>query len=154
MAFRFKLETLLSCRRSLEEQAQQVLAREQTVLAAHRQGLAELEEERLRLEAELERRKKSTISAPLFTFYMDALGRQEEEVRARRLMIDSQQRAVEKARSELVERVKARKVIERSREKEHQEYVREELRREQNENDEQMVLRHGRAASLAVTSDK
>ncbi|MDA8166099.1 MAG: flagellar FliJ family protein [Desulfobacteraceae bacterium] len=148
MAFRFKLETLLSYRRTLEEQAQQQLAREQAVLAAHRQRLVELEEERLRLGAELENRKKRPMTGLLFTFYMDALGRKEEEIGARRLMIDAQQMAVEKARSGLADRVKARKVIERAREKEHQAYVREALRKEQKENDEQTVLRHGRAAHL------
>lgn len=144
MAYRFKLETLLGYRRTLEEQAQQVLAKELAVLDAHRRRLAELEEERLRLGEELESRKKKKLPALLFTFYMDALGRKEEEVQARRLLIDSQQQVVEGARRELAEKMKARKVIERAREKDHQEYLRESLRQAQNENDEQAILRYGR----------
>ncbi|MEJ2031751.1 MAG: flagellar FliJ family protein [Deltaproteobacteria bacterium] len=144
MAYRFKLETLLDYRRTLEEQAQQTLAKELAVLDAHRRHLAELEEERLHLGNELESRKKKKLSALLFAFYIEALGRKETEVRARRLMIDSQQQAVDRARNELTERVKARKVIERAREKDHQEYIRERRRQEQNENDEQAVLRYGR----------
>jgi flagellar FliJ protein len=144
MAYRFKLETLLDYRRTLEEQAQQTLAKELAVLDDHRRHLAELEEERLHLGNELESRKKKKLSALLFAFYIEALGRKETEVRARRLMIDSQQQAVDRARNELTERVKARKVIERAREKDHQEYIRERRRQEQNENDEQAVLRYGR----------
>lgn len=148
MAYRFKLETLLGYRRTLEEQAQQALAKELAVLDAHRRRLAELEKERLQLADELEGRKEKKISAPLFALYMDALGRKEMEIRARHLMIESQEQAVARARNELAARMKARKVIERAREKDYQEYVRESLRREQNENDEQAVLRYGRAARL------
>jgi flagellar protein FliJ len=145
VAFHFKLEILLSYRKILEEQAQQLLAREQKALEEHLRLLTELQAERMGLSADFEVRKgKEKLPAGLFTFYMDQLEYKVGEIRDRHRVLGLQKKSVESARLALAEKVKERKIIERAREKARDDYAKEILRGEQSENDEQVVLRHGR----------
>ncbi|MEW6520921.1 MAG: flagellar export protein FliJ [Thermodesulfobacteriota bacterium] len=144
MAFHFRLEAVLTLRKNLEEQAQLKLAREQLMLQRHQLRFAELQEKRRELWEAMEERKKKTMSGSLFLFYMEAMRIQELQLRILQTTIAAQQQVVEKVRSELAEAMKKRKTIEVLREKELQKYLQETRRREQNESDEQALLRHGR----------
>ncbi|MFZ5772301.1 MAG: flagellar export protein FliJ [Desulfurivibrio sp.] len=144
MAFHFRLEAVLTLRKNLEEQAQLKLAREQLMLQRHQLRFAELQEKRRELCEAMEERKKKTMSGSLFLFYMEAMRIQELQLRILQTTIAAQQQVVEKVRSELAEAMKKRKTIEVLREKELQKYLQETRRREQNESDEQALLRHGR----------
>jgi len=148
MAYRFRLETLLTYRRNLEEQAQLALAHEIGVLVEHQNHLTDLRETRLRIADDFAERKKKTMAAPLFSFYMESIRRKEREIDAQQDVIEKQQAEVEKARALLGERVKDRKVIEKAREKDLQKYKQEIIRLEQKEGDEQAILRAGRKDNL------
>ncbi|MDH4320583.1 MAG: flagellar export protein FliJ [Desulfobulbaceae bacterium] len=148
MAYRFRLETLLTYRRNLEEQAQLALAHEIGVLVEHQNRLTDLRDTRLRIAEDFEERKRQTMEAPLFAFYMESIRRKEREIDALLEVIESQQAVVEKARARLGERVKDRKVIEKAREKDHRKYLQEMIRLEQKEGDEQAILRAGREDNL------
>ncbi len=144
MAYHFKLETVLALRRNLEELAQQQLARELTLLEAHTRRHDELRAQREATIAEFEEKKKSTMPAPLFVFYMETLARQELEIEGAAQLLAGQQQAVLKAREALAGRVKERKVMEKARERDFQKFVQAGIKKEQDEADEQMVLRFGR----------
>ena len=144
MAFHFRLESVLTVRKNIEEQVQLKLAREQMMLQRHQLRFAGLQEKRRELCEAMEERKKKPINGSLFLFYMEAMRIQELQLRILQTTIASQQQIVEKVRSELVEAMKKRKIIDVLREKELQKYLLEMRRREQNESDEQALLRHGR----------
>jgi flagellar FliJ protein len=148
MPFLFRFETLLGLRQSLEELAQQNLARELAVLAGQQRRLEELRLLRRSLIAEFEEKKHRLLAAPLFSFYMEAISVREQEIAAGRLLVQDQQQMVQQKRLELTERVRERKVLEKTREKDRQRFIREQLHKEQMEADEQMVLRFGRQGNL------
>ena len=148
MAFRFRLEAVLTLRKNIEEQAQLKLAKEQMMLQRHQLRFAELQEKRSELSETLEELKKKTISASLFLFYMEGMRVQELQLRILQNTIASQEQVVERARTELAEAMKKRKTIEVLREKELQKYLQEARRKEQNESDEQALLRHGRGVLI------
>lgn len=148
MAYRFRLETVLVYRRNLEEQAQLALAREIQVLTEHQSLLVDLQDIRQRIIEDFDEKKKKQMGAPLFSFYMESIRRKEREIEAQEDVVAQQEAVVGKAREELSERVKSRKVIEKAREKDYQKYLQEFLRNEQKEGDEQAILRAGRNDNL------
>ena len=144
MAYHYKLETLLTVRRSFEEQSQQKLAHELFVLENHNKYLAELEEQRLALFAALEERKKETMSAAMFSFYVEAIHMKNRQIAFQHNAVQSQQEMIETVRRDLQAKVKARKVVERLKEKDFLAWKQEVIRKEQLDSDEQAVMRFGR----------
>ncbi len=135
---------MLSLKRNIEEQIQFKFAREQMIFNNHRTRLAGLEDDRLRLAQAMEERMKKKIDGPTFLFFMESMRVQELRIRILQNTIAAQQQVVDKIRLELSEAMKQRKIIEALREKDLQHYLRESRRKEQNESDEQALLRYGR----------
>jgi flagellar protein FliJ len=146
MAYQYKLETLLTVRRNFEEQAQQKLAHELFVLANHKKHLDELEEQRLALFAVLEEKKQQTISAAMFSFYVEAIHMKNRQIAFQHNAVLAQQEMIETVRADLLVKVKARKVVERLKEKDLLAWKQEMIRKEQIESDEQAVMRFGKEA--------
>lgn len=144
MAYAYKLETLLTYRRNLEELAQQKFGREQHLLNMHRIRLDDLSNERRNLVAVFEERKKRRMNSAYFSFYMDSIRVKDQQIIVQKNTIESQKNVVETARKQLFERVKDRKIIEKAKEKDYQQYLLDSRRKEQNISDEQAVLRFGR----------
>lgn len=144
MAYHYRLETLLTVRKNFEEQAQQRLAHELFVLENHKKYLAELEEERLALFATLEERKRQTMTAALFSFYVEAIHLKNRMIAFQHNAVLAQEEVIETVRADLLTKVKARKVVERLKEKDFLAWQQEVRRREQIESDEQAVLRFGK----------
>ncbi len=144
MAFQFKLEQVLSYRRNLEEQAQLNLAKEKVILDNFKRQLARLRSERLAFINSLEERKKKSIPAVEFSFRQECIDAKEFEIEEQIVVVEKQKRVMEKARFALFEKVKERKIIEKLREKNLQEYTTESLRKEQSELDEKATIRFGR----------
>lgn len=145
MAFHFKLEQVLTYRRNLEEQAQLNLAKEKTILDNFKRQLAALKTERFTFIDSLEERKKKSVPAAEFSFRMECIEKKEAEIEEQNTVVEKQKSIMEKARFALFERVKERKVIEKLREKDLQEYTKENIRKEQKELDEKATIRFGRA---------
>ncbi len=143
--FRYRLETLLRVRENEEEQCRQQLAHEIYVLGQHREYLERLRGERDLLRRTLEEKQGSGITAAANAFYSEAIANKERMIAFQKNAVAAQEKMVETVREQLVARVKARQIVERLKEKEYLEWRREEARKEQNDNDEQAVLRHGRA---------
>lgn len=148
MAYHFKLETVLGLRRNLEELAQQKLARELTLLEEQKLRLAALKEQRQALIAQFEEQKHRQMQAPVFALYVEGIFRKEQEVEAGVAAVEAQQGAVVQAREELTSKVQDKKVMEKARERDYQKFLLAGLKKEQNEADEQMVLRFGRKKNL------
>ena len=144
MAYHYKLETLLTVRRNFEEQALQKLAHELFVLANHKKYLAELEEQRLAVFTVLEEKKKQVMTAAMFSFYIEAIHLKNRLIAFQQNAVLAQQEMIETVRAELLVKVKARKVVERLKEKDFLAWRQEMLRKEQIESDEQAVMRFGK----------
>ena len=144
MAYRFRFAGILGYRRNLEELARQKLGLAQTQLERQQMKLTELEEQLRLAIAQFEERKRGAITAPLYVMFFEGIERLERTVAVQRQAVVSQRRVVEQSREDLVEKVRARKVMEKTKERDYEAYLREELRRDQAELDEQMVLRFGR----------
>jgi flagellar protein FliJ len=148
MAYHFNLETVLGLRRNLEELAQQKLARELALLEEKNLRLAALKRQRQELIAELEEKKRRQMPASVFTFCMEGIFHKEQEVADGRNLVEAQGRAVVRAREELTARMRDKKVMEKARERDFLKFLQAGLKKEQNEADEQMVLRFGRKGIL------
>jgi len=144
MPYHFKLETILNLRRNFEEQACLKLAGEQRTLDNHSTFLAGLQNERATMIVEMEASKKKQMTGAMYSLYVEGIGVQDWRIQVQRNTVEAQKQVVTRVREELAEAVKQRKMIEKIREKDYLNYQREELHREQNENDEQAVLRHNR----------
>lgn len=148
MAYSFKLETLLNYRKTLEEQEQLKLAHEQQQLVLQEKQLVELQQQRVRLIAELEERKKKVMTASFFSFYMDTILLTDRRILRQRESIAGQKQVVERTRRQVVERMRQRKVIEQLRKRDFAQYLQENLRKELKENDEQALLVRGLQETL------
>jgi flagellar FliJ protein len=148
MAYHFNLETVLGLRRNLEELAQQRLARELALLEEQNLRLAALKRQRQELIAEFEEKKHRQMAASVFAFYMEGIFRKEQEVADGRNLVEAQGRAVARAREELTARLRDKKVMEKARDRDYRKFLQAGLKKEQNEADEQMVLRFGRKGTL------
>ena len=149
MAYQFKLEAVLTYRQNLEDMAKEKLVREEFILRNHIEGLARLKEERQDMIKDFEERKKKSIPAALYSFYMDGIQLKERAIHIQNNTIESQRQVVAKARQDLYEKVKGRKIIEKAKERDYQNYMKEFLRRSQNESDEMAILRFGRNVNPA-----
>jgi len=148
MAYRFRLETVLSYRRNLEELAQQELGRQNMLLEEAERRLIALKERILFLFAEMERRQKEGILGAVLNLYLDGVNSLEWDTARETTRLELQKKEVERARKKMMERMKERKIIERAREKDYARFVREDFKKQQNENDEQAILRFGRDKSI------
>lgn len=148
MAYRFRFETLLSVRKSREEEAQLAMAKEQRHLDGLRDTLEKLGERRQRVIDELERRKRGRMTAPLFSLYIDGIQQTDLLIARQKESIASQLQVLERARQKVIATMRDRKVIEKLREKDHAAWLREEIRRDLVASDEQAILVLGRQEGL------
>jgi len=148
MPFHFKLEPVLTVRQNVEEQFQFRLAREQMILNGHKTRLVDLEARRQEIIADFEELKKQLLSGARFGYFMDSIRIKEEQIRIQVNTVKSQEQVVEEARGKLTQAMQQRKIVEVIREKQLQEYLFDVRKKEEIENDEQVVLRHGRGSRL------
>lgn len=144
MAYRYRLETVLNYRRDLEELAQQNLARQLILLDEQKKKLDGLRFERTSMISDFEKQKEQPMPAQLFVSFVESLKSKESDIVSQKRAVDSQQKVVVAAREEVAEKMKQRKVLEKSRERDFQKFLQEELSKDQKDNDEMMILRHGR----------
>ncbi|OIP45923.1 MAG: flagellar export protein FliJ [Deltaproteobacteria bacterium CG_4_10_14_3_um_filter_60_8] len=144
MAFKFRLQSVLFFRTSLEEKAQLALSREQRLLEDYRQRLQRLQDERQAMMADLEQRKQGAMAASLYALYVEGLLGMEREIAGQADTVAGQGRVVEDCRQELARRMQDRKVMDRLKEKDYRLFIAETLKREQKQSDEQAILRYGK----------
>lgn len=148
MPFRFKLEPVLTVRKNIEEQFQFRMAREQMILNGHKTRLVDLKARRQEIIADFEELKKQPLSGARFGYFMDSIRIKEEQIRIQANTVKSQEQVVGEAREKLTQAMQQRKIVEVIREKQLQDYLFDVRKKEEIENDEQVVLRHGRGSRL------
>ena len=144
MAYKYRLETVLTVRKNKEEQVQYRLAHEISVFVNQRHLLAELLERRLDLIQTVEEKKKLEISGGIYTFYMESLQNIDRQIEFQKASIQGQKKIIDDVRVELAGKVQEKRIVEKMKEKDYRKYVQEIIRKEQNDHDEMAVLRHGR----------
>ncbi len=142
--FHFRLQAVETIRRNVEEQVQLKLGQEQTILQNHLVRLAVFKDERLLMIASLAEKEQKKIKGSLIQFYMEAVRAKEVLIKMLENTIASQEQVVARARHDLTEAVKERKMVGVIRKRDYGKYVAEERSKEQNESDEMAVLRFGR----------
>jgi flagellar FliJ protein len=148
MAYKYKLETLLGIRQRIEEQVQYKLAHEIFVLDNHKLFLEKLRKERQKLIAEIEEKKRTTLPVSLYTFYCESLQNMDRQIEFQINTLQTQEHIVGQVRKELEEKSRDKQIVERMKEKDYLEYVREVTRKEHKELDELTVLRFGQGRIL------
>ncbi len=141
--FTFRLEAVQTIRMNNEEQALMKLGREQTVLQNQKQQLQDYVEARIAMMINLEEKEHQKISGGFIRLYTDSILAKEHQIALLHTTIASQEGVVHKARLELNERVKERKIIEVLYDRDYAAFQDEERKREQDESDEMAVLRYG-----------
>lgn len=151
MAYHFKFETVLGLRRNLEELAQQKLAGELLLLEEQKLRHAALKQERQGMITRFEEEKRRQMLAPFFALFVEGIFRKEQEIEACLLLLKERQAAVVRAREALACRVRDKKIMEKAKERDYQKFLLADLKKEQKEADEQMMLRFGRISNLHGT---
>ncbi len=144
--FIFRLEAVLNVKRQQEENIKNELGKAMQRLEAEKQKLARLERSKEEIIAEFNLKTKSTTVHKLIEFnaYLSLLksniSRQKERVNKAVLDVD-------KIREELVKAVQERKILEKLKEKKHDEYLIEQKKLEQKTNDEIVSYKHKESSS-------
>ncbi len=126
----------------------QKLAQEIYALENHRKYLVELQQQRVQLVDSLTEYKQKAMQVAMLSFYVDSIDQKDWQIGTQRNAIAAQENVVTAVRMELLEKVKARKIVERLKENDFIAYTQNELRKTQNEDDEQAVIRYGRSVYI------
>ena len=149
--FTFRLQTVLEHKQRLEELAQLEHARAQGAQANEERSLDQLKDAEARGFTELERQRfdgRLDIEAlQLGMTYLDAL---KVQITRQAQVVERLRKATEIKRELLVAAMQERKALERLREKQLADFMREQARRELVEQDEMVVMRHARTQKAAA----
>lgn len=149
-AFNFRLQSVLEHKRRLEELAQLDHARAQAAQAGEERSLDQLKDAEALGFSELERQRfdgRLDIEAlQLGMRYLDAL---KIQITRQAQVVERLRVVTETKRELLVAAMQERKALERLREKQLKDFLLEQARRELVEQDEMVVMRHGRTEAAA-----
>lgn len=142
-AFRFRLQTSLDVRCRQEDRQKQVL---QEKIRCHEESIVILNSFLTRLEGGFNRIRELQAGS-LDVCELDACNKfvlaVKAQVEEQKMVVEHCRKAVEEAREKLLEIVKARKILEKLKERHYDEYRREALREQQKLIDEMAARRTG-----------
>jgi len=144
MAYKYRLEAVITVRRNKEEQAQYKLADDIRLLDDHRRQLDAAVSSRGELVLAFEEKKKTAITSGVYSFYVEGLQGIDRQLELLNQAIQRQQQVVEDSREQLAIRAQEKSIVLKMKEKDYRSYLDDLNKKEQNENDEMAVLRHGR----------
>ncbi len=134
--FVFRLQTILGLKQKLEDQKKLEFGKAVKKLEIEKQHKIELENEKDDCIIGL-RNKINTVVAPVeikqYENYIDFM---KKKISEQAIVISIEEKYVEKKRLELIESIKERKMLETLREKDYENYLKEEQQREQKVVDE------------------
>lgn len=129
--FRFRLQTVLDQRRAVEEQRQQAFAREAQARARLLARAAELEAESLEERGEMARQLAGPLDLPRILRSLKFLGGQAQRLRRTAAAQREIEVKLEPLREDLVQAMRARRVLELLEERQRRAYYQEASRQEQ-----------------------
>ncbi len=142
--FKFKLQSVLEYRINLEEKIQGEFSQAKRDLEEHRAALKALIAQREKLINDLRNLKQMAIPADDIASMISSVDYVRNQEKTQEEIIQKAREALEQKRSELMEAVKNRKVIEKLRDKHAEEYRIEQGELEQKNSDEMSVLKFRR----------
>jgi len=129
--FTFRLQGLLSVKEKLEEQRKMEYGHALAALERERRALRQLEEEKSFNIGEVSRRMKVSIEPEVLTLYGLYIEELKRRIKKQEKRVEAAEREAEERRLILVEAMKERKMMQKLREKDLEEFVEEEKRSEQ-----------------------
>ena len=148
--FKFSLQPVLEQRRRVEEEKQQVVAQRQRELDRSEAELKRLNDD-FRSSSESLRTNHRALDGEQLRLHYAHLQFLDRAITAQIRVVAERRVALDRARNDLLEASKERKVVEKLKERRHEAFVAEELRIEQNELDDGNARRFGRAAGVGGT---
>ncbi|HEV7180406.1 MAG TPA: flagellar export protein FliJ [Candidatus Baltobacteraceae bacterium] len=148
--FKFSLEAVLDVRKRLEDEKQQIVARKQRALDLSQNELKSLNDD-FRLNSDRLRSEHRELDAEGLRLHYGHLQFLDRAITAQIRVVAERRIELERARVELLEASKERKVVEKLKERRREAFVIEELRIEQNELDDGNARRYGRAVQAGGT---
>ena len=148
--FKFSLQAVLEQRKRLEEQKQQALAGRLLALEKSERGLAKLNED-FRTGSNALRGGHRTLDAEGLRIHYAHLQYLDRAITAQIHLVAERRVAVDRARFELLEASKGRKVVEKLKERRRDSFVTEELRIEQIELDDGNARRYSRVTAGGIS---
>jgi flagellar protein FliJ len=142
--FRFRLETILTQRRHVEESFQKELADARQELAAAQAVLREAKGTRRQCMRDMRRKQRDRFRADDMLLYYPYLERLKEDIELHMKRVAAAERNVAQKRQALLDAMKKRKILEKLKEKQLQAYLKAETGREQRFADESAAQQHAR----------
>ncbi|MCF8061221.1 MAG: flagellar export protein FliJ [Deltaproteobacteria bacterium] len=144
MGFSFRLEALLKYRAHRKERAEVELGRARKRLNEAREALEALQNRLLEAGEELRLSLRGRASANFIRSHADFVSGLERRILAGEAEVARRRGDVRDRVKEVLERTREVRIVEKLEERDHQAWLREEQRQEQNVLDEIAVIRHGR----------
>ncbi|HSO59530.1 MAG TPA: flagellar export protein FliJ [Desulfobacterales bacterium] len=142
--FHFRLETILTQRRHVEERFQKELAEVRQELSAAQAVLREAKETRRRSMREMRRKQQDRFRADDMLLYYPYLERLKLDIELHMKRVAAGERKVAQKRQALLEAMKQRKILDKLKEKQFQMHLKTEAGREQRFTDESAAQQHAR----------
>jgi flagellar FliJ protein len=142
--FRFRLETVLTQRRHVEESFQKELAGARQELAAAQAVLREAKDTQRQCMRDMRRKQKDRFRADDMLLYYPYLERLKLDIELHVKRVAAAERKVAQKRQALIEAMKKRKILEKLKEKQLQAYLKAEAGREQRFTDESAAQQYTR----------
>ena len=148
--FKFSLQPVLEQRKRVEEEKQQVVALRQRELDRSEAELKRLNDD-FRSSSDSLRSNHRALDGESLRLHYAHLQFLDRAITAQIRIVAERRVVLDRARTDLIEATKERKVVEKLKERRHEAFVAEELRIEQNELDDGNARRFGRAANVGGT---
>ncbi len=144
--FLFKLQPVLNLKQQQEENKKNELGKAVQMLEAEKHRLAELENSLAAAVEEFNEKTRKTTVHKLIEFndYLSVLN---SKIKSQKENVNNAASYVDKVREELLTAVKERKILEKLKEKKHDEYLIEQKKLEQKTNDEIVSYNHNESSA-------
>jgi flagellar FliJ protein len=142
--FRFRLETILTQRRHVEESFQKELAGARQEFAAAQAVLREAKDTHRQCMGDMRRKQRDRFRADDMLVYYPYLERLKQDIELHMKRVAAAERKVAQKRQALLDAMKKRKILDKLKEKQLQAHLKAEAGREQRFADESAAQRHSR----------
>jgi flagellar export protein FliJ len=142
--FTFGLQTVLDCRKTIEEKILVEFSEQKRRLEREKEALGKLGKERSLLIVQLKKKQETVLSAADIALYVSCIKKLQEEEEAQQALIREVTIGLEIKREELLEAVKKAKMMETLKSQQSQEYETGIMELERKASDEMAILRFGR----------
>jgi len=142
--FRFRLETILTQRRHVEERFQKELADTRQEFAAAQAVLREAKDTHRQCMRDMRRKQRDRFRADDMLLYYPYLERLKQDIELHMKRVAAAERKVAQKRQALLEAMKKRKILDKLKEKQLQAHLKAEAGREQRFADESAAQQHAR----------